>query len=80
MSFRPCLVSPSKKSPTPKAEEIFAAKSTCLKSVSRCSPPIYSTHSIPHFGERLRVLLNQRLTGIYRLTNVLLRTENDFFS
>ena len=35
---------------------------------------------IPHFGERLRVLLNQRLTGIYRLTNVLLRTENDFFS
>ena len=36
--------------------------------------------SIPHFGERLRVLLNQRLTGIYRLTNVLLQTENDFFS
>ena len=35
---------------------------------------------IPHFGKRLSVLLNQRLTQIYRLNSELLPSENDFFS
>ena len=35
--------------------------------------------NIPHFGKRLSVLLNHRLTRIYRFTSELIPTENDFF-
>ena len=35
---------------------------------------------IPHFGKRLKVIPNQRLTRIYHLNCKLTRAENIFFS
>ena len=40
---------------------------------------LIASEDIPHFGERLSVLLNERLTQIYRLTSELVLIENDFF-